>query len=122
MPQGEVSAIDPNLQEGQNKAVFKQEQVQEVIDLLTGIEDVMRKKDNVAKTAKLRIDSAAQISNDNKAGGRAGDWKVDIQNNAKKGQSYTIAVVYVAPDATSLADLKKALINSWGTQKRYRVT
>lgn len=122
MPQGEVSAIDANLQKGQNEATFKQTQVQEVIDLLTDIEDVMRKKDNVVKTAKLRIDSAKQISNDTNAGGRAGDWKVDIQNNAPKGQSYTIAVVYVAPDATNLADLKKALINSWGTQKRYRVT
>jgi hypothetical protein len=122
MAQGPVSGTDANLQEGSNKAVFTQEEIQTLVDKLTDISDVMRKKDNVVKGGGLRIDSCEQISNDPKNGGRKGDWKVDIQNNAKKGQSYTIAVVYVAPDATSLVDVQKALVNSWGTFKRYRVT
>lgn len=85
---------------------LRQEIQDNIIDKIEKIDEVRRTADSIKVSTNFHLD--AKLIKDAKKGEY---YKVDIQYRVPK-QGSTVAVVFVYPSATKVADLKKALTNS----------
>ena len=93
----------------------------DVIDEIKRVDDLMRDMNNIIKGSNYRLDARKMNAAGN--GFKAGDYKLDIQTiTLQKALSTTVAIAYVDPGATSVADLSTAFNNCLDTRDIYRVT